>query len=455
MKKNSTKADSVATIEQVRSGRVSAQTVADGAYERWKEHADLNSLIGDPKRRVSSAAVDTQTALAGLPIVVKDNIDTADFPTTAATPALAGNRPLANAPALQRLIDAGAIVLAKANMHELAFGITSNNAYTGAVRNPHDKAAIAGGSSGGTAAAIAAGITTAGLGTDTGGSCRIPAALCGICGFRPTVGRYDGAGVVPLSHTRDTIGPLARSMRDITLLDSIMAGEHNRVPEISLDALRVGVPKAYFGEPVDSSTQATMATVRARLAQLGVNLVEAEIPNIAALNEAVGFPIVLHEFMVDMAAYLRSHDLALSVEDVIRGVASPDVQAVVLSLLGEGRIPQAVYEQALRVDRPKLRAAFSDYFGQHQLDAMICPTTPRVASAIGQDETVSLNGAQMPVFPTFIRNTDPGSNAGIPSVSIPAGKSDAGLPIGLMIDGPQGSDRRLLAIAASFEKALA
>lgn len=454
MSKSGTTIDSIATIEQVQAGHSSAQATADAAYERWVAHAGLNSLIGEPRKITVDPAIDSKSALAGLPIVVKDNIDTKDFPTTAATPGLADNRPSANAPALQRLVDAGAQVLAKANMHELAFGITSNNAHTGAVRNPHNPEMIAGGSSGGTAAAIAAGITTAGLGTDTGGSCRIPAALCGICGFRPTVGRYDGTGVVPISHTRDTIGPLARSMRDIVLLDSIMAGAPNRLPEIALDALRVGMPVDYFGEPVDSATQAAMSAVRTRLEQAGVTLVPAAIPDIAALNDAVGFPIVLHEFLTDMAAYLQSHDLPKTVEDVIRGAASPDVQGVLASLLGAGRVPDAAYEQALNVERPKLQKALADYFADNSLDAMICPTTPRVASKVGEDETVSLNGEDLPVFPTFIRNTDPGSNAGIPSISIPVGKSQSGLPVGLMIDGPQGSDRRLLAIAAEFESAL-
>lgn len=454
MNKSQTNADSITLIKRVQAGQSTAQAEAEQAYERWVEHSSLNSLIGEPRRISEADDVDPKSALAGLPIVVKDNIDTSNFPTTAATPALANNQPLANAPALQRLVDAGAQVLAKANMHELAFGITSNNAYTGAVRNPHDPEKIAGGSSGGTAAAVAAGITTAGLGTDTGGSCRIPAALCGICGFRPTVGRYDGTGVVPISHTRDTVGPLARSMRDIVLLDSIMAGEHNRMPDVILGDLRVGVPSDYFGEPVDAETRAVMKAVHAKLGQAGVTLVPAEMPGIGALNEAVGFPIVLHEFLVDMASYLQSHDLAMTVEDVIRGVASPDVKGVLTSLLGDGRVPEAGYERALRVDRPKLQKAFADYFVENRLDAMICPTTPRVASTLGQDESISLNGEDVPVFPTFIRNTDPGSNAGIPSISIPVGHFGSGLPVGLMIDGPQGSDKRLLAIASAFESTL-
>ena len=198
---------------------------------------DLNAFITLNKTGALTAAraIDTMRkagttlpALAGLPIVVKDNINTRDLPTTGGTPALRNVQPTANAPSLQKLIDAGAIVLGKTNMHELAFGITSTNlaSFAGPVKNPYDLTRITGGSSGGTAAAIAARIVPSGLGTDTGASTRLPAALCGIVGLRPSVGnggaqrRYtDTNAVVPISHTRDTVGPMGRTVAEVALLD--------------------------------------------------------------------------------------------------------------------------------------------------------------------------------------------------------------------------------------------
>src|SRR6185369_16148616 len=227
------------------------------------------------------AANATLPVLAGLPIVVKDNINTRDLPTTGGTAALRGVRPTANAPTLQKLIDAGAIVIAKANLHELAFGITSTNltSFAGPVKNPYDRSRIPGGSSGGTAAAIAARIVPAGLGTDAGGSTRIPAALCGIVGLRPSVGnggadrRYDGAGVVPISHTRDTVGPMGRTVGDVALLDAIITTEPPIFAAASLSGLRIGIP-ALFWAGLDPQVAEVMSQARARLTSAGVTFVE-------------------------------------------------------------------------------------------------------------------------------------------------------------------------------------
>ena len=155
--------------------------------------------------------------LHGIPILVKDNINTVDFLTTGGTPALANHQPSADAGVITRLKNAGALIVGKTNMHELAFGITSNNAFTGAVHNPYDRKLITGGSSGGSAAAVSAHIVPVSLGSDTGGSNRIPASLCGVCGFRPTTGRYPGDGLINLSKTRDTVGIFAHSVSDIAL----------------------------------------------------------------------------------------------------------------------------------------------------------------------------------------------------------------------------------------------
>jgi Asp-tRNA(Asn)/Glu-tRNA(Gln) amidotransferase A subunit family amidase len=232
--------------------------------------------------------------------------------------------------------------MAKTNMHELAFGITSTNSAYGFMKNPYNKAMIPGGSSGGTAVGIAARMSSAGLGSDTGGSVRIPPALCGIVGLRPSVGngnkRYPDRGVVPISHTRDTVGPMAR----------------------------------------------TVAAAKT--------------------------------------------------------------------------MPKEAYDAAIMTGRPQLQKLYADYFKENDVDAVIFPTTPLPARPINPDgdtgkDTVELNGKEVPTFPTYIRNTDPGSNAGIPGLSLPAGLTKSNLPVGLELDGPVGSDQRLLAIGVAMEAA--
>jgi len=185
-------------------------------------------LVMEPLDR-ARARGETLGSLAGLPFIVKDQIDVAGYATTAGTPALRHYMPSHNAVVVDTLVRSGAIVFAKANMHELAFGITSNNGAFGPVRNPYDQTRIPGGSSGGNGAAIAARLAPGGIGTDTGGSVRIPAALNGIVALRPTIHRYPQAGVTPISHTRDTVGPMARGVADLVLLDGVITGDSRHV----------------------------------------------------------------------------------------------------------------------------------------------------------------------------------------------------------------------------------
>jgi len=231
-------------------GDLSCEQYSTAVLEQCQRQKDLNAFIWlneehllEAARRADKARRNKQTApLLGLPVALKDSIDTANAPTTAGTPALRQHRPRADAPVAASLFSAGALLLGKTNMHELAFGITSNNTAFGAVHNPYDRTMIAGGSSGGTAAAIAGRLCPAGLGCDTGGSIRIPAALCGVAGLRTSWGRYPVRGVVPLSHTRDTIGPMARSVTDLLLLDSTITGDTTPAHPATLKGLRLGVP---------------------------------------------------------------------------------------------------------------------------------------------------------------------------------------------------------------------
>lgn len=180
--------------------------------------------------------------LHGVPIVVKDNIAAEGLPATGGTPALKNWVPSSDAEVLAKLKEAGAILLGKTNLHELAFGITSNNAAFGAVANAYDSRRFAGGSSGGTGAAVGGHLAPAGLGTDTGGSVRIPAALNGVAGLRPSSGRYLQGGIIPISKTRDTAGPLARSVEDLVLIDGIITGTGAALTAADLKTIRIGVP---------------------------------------------------------------------------------------------------------------------------------------------------------------------------------------------------------------------
>ena len=459
-------------LARIRSGRMSAEGYVVAMLDRAERLKDLNALISVDRAgaiaqarkvdqmRASGAAL---PALAGLPIVVKDNINSRDLPTTGGSAALRGVRPAANAPTLQKLIDAGAIVIAKANLHELAFGITSTNltSFAGPVKNPYDKSRIPGGSSGGTAAAIAARIVPAGLGTDTGGSTRIPAALCGIVGLRPSVGnggaerRYDAAGVLPISHTRDTVGPMGRTVGDVALLDAVITGEPPIFSPASLTKLRVGIP-ASFWAGLDPQVAAVMAQARSRLAAAGVEFVEVDTTGIGPLNDKVSFPIALHEPIADIPAYLAATGVSgVGVREIAAAIASPDVKGAFGAIQGDAMGPG--YPDAIRIHRPQLQRVYASYFADNRLEAMMFPTT--VAPAVAIDPVAGsgkflLNGAQVDTFPTFIRNTDPGSNAGIPGLALPAGMTPGGLPVGLEIDGPLGTDRRLIAIGLAFEAVL-
>ncbi|MGH8259929.1 MAG: indoleacetamide hydrolase, partial [Steroidobacteraceae bacterium] len=392
--------------------------------------------------------------LHGVPLALKDNLDTLDHPTTAGTPALRGHRPRTNGIVVQRLIDAGAIVLGKANLHELAFGVTSNNAEFGPARNPYDPTRIPGGSSGGTGIAVAARLAPAGIGTDTGGSIRVPAALCGIVGFRPTTGRWPQGGIVPISHTRDTAGPMTCTVVDAALLDSVVTDDRSTLARTALSGLRLGVPRRHFHEDLDPDVAGAMAAVLARLEESGVILIERDVPDVTELDRAAGFPIALYEAVRDIDRYLNEHSSPLDLSRIASEIASPDVRELLSGALGSHRITDDAYRAALLDYRPALQRAYRRFFAEHNLAAAIFPTTPLAAAPIGEDTTCELDGRRVPTFVTFTRNTAPGSLAGIPGISLPAGLSAAGLPIGVSLDGPAGQDRRLLALAAAIEPVL-
>ncbi|QPG93504.1 hypothetical protein C2857_000218 [Epichloe festucae Fl1] len=463
------------TIAAIRNKSVTAREYISDVLDRARQGKPLNAFIRLLPDQALSAADEIDRAvargrqlppLAGLAIVAKDNINQAGIPTTAGTAALLGNRPPATAPSLRKLIAAGAIVVGRANMHELALGFTSTNLqpFAGPVHNPYAEGMIPGGSSGGTAAAIASRVVTCGLGTDTGGSSRVPAALTGIAGFRPSVGEggaqrryHDDGAVVPISHTRDTVGPMGRTVADIALLDSVISGRPRARPA-ELRGLRLGVPPVLWSG-LDRELESIALRAGRRLQAAGVVLVRDDMPDLLRLDATIGSPIALHEPLADMPAYLRASGArvrGVDIGTIAHGIASPDVRAIWATVLKDAFGPQ--YEQVMTVRRPALQRLYADYFSRKRVDAILFPTTILPATPIDYvngSGNVSVNGGPpVAAFGAYTRNAGPGSDAGIPGLSIPAGLTAGGLPIGIEIDGPRGSDERLLALGLAIEAVL-
>jgi Asp-tRNA(Asn)/Glu-tRNA(Gln) amidotransferase A subunit family amidase len=481
---NLTAAEAVAALK---AGKMTATDYVTQLLARAKSLSELNAFITLDEAGALAAAkqVDadraagkTMGALAGLPMVVKDNINTKGLKTTGGTSSLRNFQPSNNAPSLQKLIDAGAIVLGKTNLHEWAFGITTTNFTLGIDpitkaanrpgKNPYDTSRIPGGSSGGTAIAIAARVAPAGLGTDTGGSTRVPASFCGIAGFRPSVGDGFGKGrrypdtatdALPISTTRDTLGPMGRTVADLALLDAVITG--GAVPTAkALKGLKMGIPAAFWAG-LDDSVKLVAEAAKKKLADAGVVFVDADLSDILALNDTMSFPIALHEPIAAIPAYLSANKAPIStVAQVQAGLASPDVVGAFGAIAGD--VYAAAYAAAMvpvTGGRAKLQNLYKDYFATHGVACYLFPTTllaaPLIDAANGSKNLSYTSGGveqkDKDTFGTCIRNTDPCTNAGIPSLSLPAGLTAGGLPVGMQIDGPLDSDANLLAIGMAIE----
>ncbi len=405
--------------------------------------------------RARKLDLDDQTdyRIKGLVIGVKDNVHVAGMPNTAGTPALKDFIPQTSAKIVTALEEAGGVIIGKTGMHELAYGITSNNFAFGPVRNPVDETKTPGGSSGGSAAAVAANLVDVAIGTDTGGSVRLPAALTGTVGFRPSIGRYSQDGMTLISPTRDTIGFIAQSVSQIIQLDQIVTSKPHNLPQFDLKNLRLGVPKTHFFDGLDAEVNSLCKSYLDHLGKAGVTLIEVDVEKIINMNARVSFPIVLFETARALPEYLKTYNIGVEAQAVHETIKSPDVKEIIGSALG-GAISKEDYQTAMTKLRPALQDAYKTCFETHDLHGLIFPTSPITARNIdGISEGVTVNGELKDTFSTYIQNTDPASNAGLPGISLPIGKSQDGLPIGIEIDAPFEADNSLLSIARAIEEA--
>lgn len=452
-------------VTAMRLGDLAAEDYAIALLQRCRDVEYLNAFQTLDADRVLADAREadrrrrsgeTPGPLHGLPIPIKDSVNVAGYPTTGGTRALRNYIPAEDAELVRRLKAAGAIVLGKTSIHELSWGWTSNNLAFGAVRNPYDSDRIPGGSSGGTAAAIAARMAPLGVAEDTQGSIRVPAALCGLYGFRPTQNRYPNQGVVPITPLFDQVGPHARTARDLALFDRVVTGEPGIATPATLSGLRLGIDRSYFFQSLDNGVARITEEVLGRLADAGVELVEAEVPDLQSLIDLTTATVQSYHVRPMLTEFLEKFGTGVSFDDVMAEV-SEDIRTSFAGFVlpgGSGTPTEADFVAARDQHLPALRRTMADYFATNGLDAMIFPATRVPATPIGQDLEISVNGQTVPFEPAISNNISPGSTAGIPGLVVPAALDANGLPVCIELDGPTGSDRRMLEIGLALEDLL-
>ncbi len=443
------------TIDELRGALARGETTSAQLTEQCLERiaADnprLNALItvtADAARdaaraadraRAAGAAV---SALHGIPLSLKDLIDQAGVRTTAGSQVRRDVVATADAPVTARLKAAGAVLVGKNNLHEFAFGTTSDDSGFGGVRHPIDDTRSAGGSSGGSAAAVRAGFSIASIGTDTGGSIRIPAAVCGVVGLKPGGGEIPADGVVPLSRQLDHVGPLARTVTDAWLVHETLAGRapaaNARLEPMPLKGLRFGVLTGYFATRIASDVREGLAAAIAQLERAGAVMEPVTIPHAADIG-----PVYLHLVLSDAAAY---HAATLASRP---GDYTPPVRL----RLEMGRYVLAEdYVRALR-GREVIAREIADALAGRA--ALLCPTLPVTAPTIGAT-MVAVGDGEEPVRNAMLRLTQAFNLGGQPALSLPCGLSPAGLPLALQIVGPCGDTTSLLRVALACERLVA
>jgi aspartyl-tRNA(Asn)/glutamyl-tRNA(Gln) amidotransferase subunit A len=385
--------------------------------------------------------------LHGIPISLKDNLYTSDFRTTGGSRILRDFQPLHDAAVVTCLKKAGAVLLGKTNLHEFAYGVTSNNPHFGPVRNPWDLDRIPGGSSGGSAAALAAGLCYGSIGTDTGGSIRIPASLCGVVGIKPGLGRVSTEGAIPLSTTLDFVGPLARTVADTALLfETIVTRGKNerhhsvsRVPSSRARRPRIGIPRHFFLEIISSEVQHAFDASLQVLTKLGAQLKDMTLPYLQE-SEKAGNEIAWAEATLyhQQAGWYprRTEEYGEDVRSRLE--------------MGE-KVTAVDYLNAMEL-REKFIAGFHLALLENEVDVIVAPTTPIIAPRI-DEEKISIGGVEHNTRALLLRNNRPANLGGVPAISLPCGLTGQGLPAGLQLMAGVTDELLLLEIAARFEQA--
>jgi len=417
----------------------------------------LNAFLTVTAERAlaDAEAADTELAagidrgpLHGIPIALKDVFCTKGIRTTCGSLLFKDHVPDYDCAVAERLAAAGSVLLGKTHMHELAYGVTSNNPHFGAVRNPWDTDRVPGGSSGGSGAAVAAGMTFMAMGSDTGGSIRVPGAFCNTVGLKPSYGRVSRYGVMPLDFSLDHMGPLTRTVRDAALVLQALAGRDERdetsshaavdsyVPAegVSIRGLRVGVPANFYFDQVDPEVASAVRKMVQLAAGLGADVSVVPVPDIAALN-AVGRVILMSEASAVFERYNDRRD---------------EFGADVRTLFDQGQLLAATdYVNAQRLRR-QFRDEFLGVFDG--IDVLLTPTAPTVAKRIG--ETTILVGGVEEDFRLATTRLVRGVNVlGFPAISMPCGFGEAGMPIGLQLIARPFAERVMLEMAAALEDA--
>ena len=371
--------------------------------------------------------------LHGIPIAHKDLIWTRGVRTTSGSKLFADYVPASDAPVVEKLDRAGTVLLGKTGLHEIAYGVTSENPHFGVIRNPHDLERSPGGSSGGSGAAVAAGMAFMATGTDTGGSIRIPASFCGVVGLKPTYGAVDRTGIQPLGFSLDHVGPLTRTVGDAGLAFQAMAEpRHIRPAPPNIQNLRIGLPENFYLTSVDPEVKQAVENTARLAEQMGARVSPVRVPDIDALN-AAGRVILLAEASALYEPYWNRRE---------------DFGADVLALLDQGRlVPATDYVNAQRLRRALLQD-FHALFTS--IDCLFTPTTPIAAPRIGQKQ-VELDGQMVDTRLAATRLVRGINVLGFPALSLACGTSTAGLPIGLQMIGRPWEEGLLLSLGEALE----
>ncbi|MDB5990390.1 MAG: hypothetical protein JWQ10_1793 [Herbaspirillum sp.] len=454
-----------AAVDYIQKGDLRAEKYAEALIAQYHAHENLNTVtyINTTGLLEHARAVDKTRAhgkklgrLAGLPIMLKDNFNTVGFPTTAGSPFLKNYRPKTNAKLADILFNNGAILFAKGNMHELAMGTTSSNLAFGFVKNPYDLSRIPGGSSGGTAVALAARIIPLGFGTDTSGSCRMPAHFCGVAGFRPsnpkTNNPYSVDGIVPNVLDFDVPGPLARNVKDIALVHAVITNAAAIAPK-QLQGLRIGVPKAYFWDSMDPTVATVMQASMDKLRSAGVVLVDIDLSDIVKASLPVIATLNVEGKRTDLASFLVKNTPGITIREALKGIASNTIRTRIQAALDQPA-PAEVVRRA-RATMEELGLRYRATLQANGVSAIIFPTVPLPAPLLPTEgdalpAQIDIDGRKYSSS-VILQNSIIGPLYRAPCLSIPAGLTSDGLPVGIELDGVPGGDREVLSMGMAIE----